>query len=77
MYGNYVHEAVVATGEPETGITIHYVNENYDEGAIISQHKTNILKTDTPMKLPRKCMKLEYEWLPKVIRKFTSLPQPI
>lgn len=41
MYGNLVHEAVVKNNEVETGITIHYVNENYDEGTIISQKKVN------------------------------------
>ncbi|GEQ84963.1 phosphoribosylglycinamide formyltransferase [Patiriisocius marinistellae] len=69
MYGNYVHEAVIAAGEKETGITIHYVNEHYDEGAIIAQYKTQVLKTDTAVDVAKKIHVLEYEWLPKVIEK--------
>ena len=51
MYGMHVHEAVVANKETETGITIHYVNENYDEGAIIFQAKCNVL----PYRFSRRC----------------------
>ncbi|MGJ8665257.1 MAG: phosphoribosylglycinamide formyltransferase [Patiriisocius sp.] len=76
MYGNYVHEAVVASGETETGITIHYVNENYDEGAIISQHITNVLKTDAADDVAKKVHTLEYEWLPKVIENLLASPSP-
>ena len=47
MYGNFVHEAVVANKEIETGITIHYVNEHYDEGAIIFQAKCDVNQTDS------------------------------
>ncbi len=47
MYGNFVHEAVLKNKEAETGITIHYVNENYDEGAIISQKKVKLSEIDT------------------------------
>ena len=48
MYGMHVHEAVVAAGEKESGITIHYINENYDEGDVIFQAKCEVLPTDTP-----------------------------
>jgi len=67
MYGNFVHEAVVKNEEVETGITIHYVNENYDEGAIISQKKVKLSKTETPETVAEKIHKLEYEWFPKII----------
>jgi phosphoribosylglycinamide formyltransferase-1 len=67
MYGNHVHEAVVANQEVETGITIHYVNEDYDEGAVIFQKKTTVLATDTSNDVATKVHALEYEWLPKVI----------
>ncbi len=67
MYGNFVHEAVVANKEEETGVTIHYVNENYDEGAIISQKKVKLSKTETAETVAEKIHKLEYEWFPKVI----------
>ncbi|MUH37725.1 phosphoribosylglycinamide formyltransferase [Zobellia amurskyensis] len=67
MYGNNVHEAVRANNETETGITIHYVNENYDEGAVIRQVKTSVLATDTPETIAHKVHELEYEYFPKVI----------
>lgn len=67
MYGRYVHEAVVAHKESETGITIHYVNEQYDEGAIIFQQSVALEVTDTPAIVAKKVHALEYESLPKVI----------
>ena len=69
MYGMKVHNAVVANKERETGITIHYVNENYDEGAIIFQAKTEVLKTDTADDVAGKIHELEYEHFPKVVKK--------
>lgn len=67
MYGLFVHEAVVANKEAETGITIHYVNEHYDEGAIIFQAKTSVNENDTPEEVAQKVQQLEYEHFPKVI----------
>ncbi len=67
MYGHYVHEAVVANKEEETGITIHYVNENYDEGAIIFQKSVKLSEEDTPETVAHKIHKLEYKYFPKVI----------
>lgn len=67
MYGKHVHQAVVVNKETETGITIHYVNENYDEGAIIFQAFTEVLPNDSPDDVAKKVHQLEYEWLPKVI----------
>jgi phosphoribosylglycinamide formyltransferase-1 len=69
MYGMYVHNAVVANKESETGITIHYVNENYDEGAIIFQAKCNVLSTDTAEDVASKIHELEMEHFPKVVEK--------
>jgi|TARA_R100000479_G_scaffold156694_1_gene93240 phosphoribosylglycinamide formyltransferase-1 len=69
MYGNHVHEAIIANKEPETGITIHYVNENYDEGGIIFQEKTPLSENETPETVAEKVHKLEYEHFPKVIEK--------
>ena len=69
MYGSYVHEAVVAAKEKESGITIHYVNENYDEGQIIFQAKCEVLPTDTPDDVAEKVHALEYEFFPKVIER--------
>jgi len=67
MYGGYVHEAVVANNEVESGITIHFVNENYDEGAIIFQKSVKLSKKDTPDTVAKKIHILEYECFPKVI----------
>ena len=67
MYGSAVHEAVVKNKDSETGISIHYVNENYDEGAIISQKTVQLSKSDTPETVAAKVHTLEYEWFPKVI----------
>lgn len=67
MFGMHVHEAVVATGEKESGITIHYINENYDEGDIIFQATCPVLSTDTPEEVATKVHALEYAHYPHVI----------
>jgi phosphoribosylglycinamide formyltransferase-1 len=67
MYGMYVHHAVKANLEQETGITIHFVNENYDEGAIIKQVKVKILPDDSAEDIAKKVHELEYEHFPKAI----------
>lgn len=67
MYGSYVHEAVVAAGETESGITIHYVNEQYDEGQIIFQARCTVTADDNAESVAEKVHQLEYEHFPKVI----------
>lgn len=67
MYGNFVHEAVLQNKEKESGISIHYVNENYDEGALIFQEFITISDEDTADTIAEKIHKLEHEWFPKVI----------
>ena len=67
MYGMHVHQAVLKAGEKETGITIHYVNEAYDEGRIILQARLPILSDDTPETIAEKVHELEYEHYSKVI----------
>ena len=67
MYGAHVHQAVVNNNETESGITIHFVNEHYDEGNILFQAKTKVLPSDTPDTLADKIPLLEYEHFPKVI----------
>jgi len=67
MYGMHVHNAVKAHNETETGITIHYVNEHYDEGAIIFQAKTALNSEDTPDTIAQKIHTLEQKHFPKVI----------
>jgi phosphoribosylglycinamide formyltransferase 1 len=69
MYGMKVHEAVIAAGEKQSGITIHYVNEHYDEGAIIEQFICPVLKNDTPEELARRIHELEHKHFPEVVEK--------
>lgn len=67
MYGMHVHKAVIDTKEKESGITIHYVNEHYDEGKIIAQHTCSVSENETPESLAKKIHELEYAFYPKVI----------
>ena len=73
MYGMKVHQAVIASGDTESGITIHHVNEHYDEGDIIFQAQCAIDKNDTPEMLATKIHGLEYEHFPRVIHKLVTL----
>lgn len=67
MYGHKVHEAVIAAGEKESGITIHYVDEIYDHGEIILQAKCEVLPGDTPDSLAQKIHALEHHHYPVVV----------
>lgn len=67
MYGAHVHEAVKAAGDAETGITIHLVNENYDEGKIIFQAATSVEESDSPDDIASKVHALEHRYFPEVI----------
>ncbi len=68
MYGHYVHEAVKNAGETESGITIHYVNEQYDAGDIIFQAKCAVLPTDSADDIAAKVHELEYAHFPHIIQ---------
>jgi phosphoribosylglycinamide formyltransferase-1 len=72
MHGHHVHQAVIAAKEQESGITIHYVNEKYDEGNIIFQAKCSITPEDTADSLAEKIHLLEKEHFPKVIDSLLS-----
>ncbi len=67
MYGMHVHRAVVENREPQTGITIHFVNENYDEGAVIFQAECEVSADDTPKDVASKIHDLEMQYFPRVI----------
>jgi phosphoribosylglycinamide formyltransferase 1 len=67
MYGMHVHEAVVAAGEKESGITIHEVNERYDEGRIIFQATCRVEEGDSPEDVANKIHELEYKHFPQVV----------
>ena len=73
MYGMKVHESVIAAGEKESGITIHYVNDHYDEGATIFQARCEITPEDTPDTLAEKVHALEYEHFPRVIKEVLEI----
>ena len=67
MYGSHVHEAVVAAGERETGISIHYVNEHYDEGRLIRQVSCPVAPDDTAEDVAAKVHRLEHQYYPEVV----------
>ena len=69
MYGMKVHEAVIREKEKESGISIHYVNNEYDKGEIISQHKCAVELSDTPQTLAHKIHALEKQFFPKIIER--------
>ena len=72
MYGMHVHKAVVDNKEKESGISIHFVNEHYDEGELISQHHCLVTAADTPETVAAKIHALEQEFFPKIIEKVLS-----
>jgi phosphoribosylglycinamide formyltransferase-1 len=67
MYGDHVHRTVINNGERESGITIHYVNESYDEGDIIFQARCKVDPSDTPHTLAQRIHSLEYQHYPRII----------
>lgn len=69
MYGRFVHESVISGGEKESGISIHYVDDVYDNGAIIFQARCPVLENDTPDLLANRIHKLEHEHYPRVIER--------
>lgn len=69
MYGHYVHEAVKATGERETGMTIHFVNEHYDDGDLVFQAKCPVSPDDLPEDIARNVLALEHRFFPAIIEK--------
>lgn len=69
MYGDRVHESVVAAKETKSGITVHYIDENYDEGNIIFQATCEVKPTDTAHDVAEKVHALEYKYFPEVIEK--------
>ena len=67
MFGMHVHNAIVAARETETGITIHYVDENYDSGDIIAQYKVALSGSESSEQVAQKVQQLEQQYFPKVI----------
>lgn len=73
MYGRYVHEAVIANKEKESGITIHYVDEVYDHGQVILQATCTVAETDTPETLAKKVQVLEHRHFPAAVALLSTL----
>ncbi len=72
MYGSFVHEAVILAKETESGITIHFVNEKYDDGATILQERCTITPDDTPETLAAKIHLLEHQWYPVIVERLLT-----
>ncbi len=72
MYGMHVHKAVIAAGEKESGITIHYVNEHFDEGEHIFQARCAITAEDTPETLAQKIHELEHQYFPQTVEQIVA-----
>lgn len=73
MYGMHIHNAIIANKETETGITIHYVNENYDEGNIVFQQNIVLTGDETPKEVAHKIHQLEQKYFPTVIEEILKL----
>ena len=70
FYGHHVHKSVLESNEPESGITIHLVNEKYDEGKILFQKSTPIFDNDDVESLSSRIHNLEYKYYPQIIEKY-------
>lgn len=72
MWGMNVHNAVIAAGDKKSGITIHYVTNEVDGGAILAQYECDVLLNDTPQQLAERVHSLEYEYYPQIIEKILT-----
>ncbi len=72
MYGIHIHEAVIAAGEKETGVTIHHANEHYDKGQIIAQCKVPVLQGDTAQTLAARVLKQEHLFIVETLKNIVS-----
>lgn len=72
MYGARVHEAVIAAGEPKSGISIHLVNHEYDKGRILFQEEIELATAETPDSLAARIHDLEHKYFPKVVERYFS-----
>lgn len=72
MYGMHIHRAVLEAGETQSGITIHYINEHFDEGEHLAQYTCPVLTDDTPETLAGRIQKLEHQYFPEIIEQLLS-----
>jgi phosphoribosylglycinamide formyltransferase-1 len=77
MYGQRVHEAVLAAGDRETGATVHLVDEVYDRGAILAQHRVPVLPGDSPERLAARVLDVEHRLLPAVVLAAAAAGRPV
>lgn len=77
MHGHHVHEAVLAAGERESGITIHLVNEHYDDGAVLLQARCRVWHDDDPQALAVSVLALEHRYLPLVVEAVARGENPV
>ncbi|MDF3053306.1 MAG: phosphoribosylglycinamide formyltransferase [Geminicoccaceae bacterium] len=77
MYGHRVHEAVLASGVAETGVTIHLVDEAYDRGAVLAQSRVSVLKDDTPERLAARVLEAEHRLLPAAVLAAAAAGKPV
>jgi formyltetrahydrofolate-dependent phosphoribosylglycinamide formyltransferase len=76
MYGHFVHEAVIAAKESESGCTVHIVTEEFDEGPILAQAVVPVYETDTPEQVQKRVLAEEHKLYPKVIQSFLKHQNP-
>ncbi|MBU1874696.1 phosphoribosylglycinamide formyltransferase, partial [bacterium] len=72
FYGEKVHQAVIESGVKITGVTIHFVDEHYDQGTVIIQEKVNVIPGDTPKTLGKRVLAVEHRLLPEVVRAYCA-----
>jgi phosphoribosylglycinamide formyltransferase-1 len=77
MYGPHVHAAVLASGDRETGVTVHLVDEEYDQGAMLAQVRVPVEPDDTPETLAARVLAVEHSLLPRVILEAAAAGQPV
>ncbi|MFN8651250.1 MAG: phosphoribosylglycinamide formyltransferase [Gemmatimonadales bacterium] len=77
MYGHHVHEAVIRAGVPESGATVHLVDEEYDRGAILAQARVPVLPGDTPEALAARVLEAEHRLLPQVVLRAAQVGRPV
>lgn len=77
MYGSRVHEAVLASGDPETGVTVHLVDEEYDRGAVLAQARVAVEPDDTVDTLATRVLAVEHRLLPQVVLEAAVAGHPV
>jgi len=77
MYGSHVHEAVLASGDPETGVTVHLVDEEYDRGTVLAQARVAVEPDDTVDTLAARVLAVEHRLLPLVVMEAAAVGHPV